>query len=136
MKRVLLVTGALALAPTAAMAQDPSGGFGIGGKLSKQDARAFIHRTLPPSAPKLLLRDKRQYFFSTQWVRVNQTCDRLDKSQVQCGFKLRLKPDKKHRKANWWSINCRGSVHVAHLSNGGIGGDVGAYVCKTVRPKK
>lgn len=126
----------LGLAP-AASAQDPSGnGHVVSGPLSKKDAHDFIKRQLPDEAPRLLLKDDRADFYSTASVHVQRPrlCDRLSRSLVNCTFRVRLRPDKAHRKANWWPIKCRGENLVARLDNGGLGGDTGHYVCVTVKP--
>lgn len=135
-RTILAASVAVALVPAAALAQDPGGGHVVGGHLTKRDARAFIKRQLPGEAPALLLKDERAGFFSTQTLHVQaaRRCDRRSTSEVSCRYRVRLRPDAPHRKRNWWPIRCAGSVLVAHLRGGALGGDLGDYVCRTVQP--
>lgn len=135
MKRIAPLTIALTLAGGGiATAQ----GQVVAGDLSKKDARGFIKRQLGErDVSRVLLGDERAAFFSPRAVRVEKAknCQRFDRSTVTCRFHLRLKPDKAHRKANWFPIRCKGAVKALRLSDGGIGGDMGDYKCVTVIPK-
>lgn len=109
----------------------------VGGSLTKQEAHDFEQRQLPESAPKLLLKDERGDFYSTSKTHIEQAehCGRVSKAMVNCRFRVRLKPDKAHAAKNWWPIRCRGSFDIARLTNGGIGGELQNYVCKTIVQK-
>lgn len=131
-----LGAGAIYLfAPGLAGAQAP-GGVVVSGHLTKAEAHDFTRKQLPPQAPELLLKDERADFFHTSWIHVQQArrCDRQDTSTVTCRYKLRLRPDRAHRKAHWFPIRCNGSLKVVSLSNGGLGGDLGNYRCVTKLP--
>jgi hypothetical protein len=104
--------------------------------LSKRQARSFLLRAVPPSAPRVLLRDRRSAFFRTARVRVApaRRCRRHGAAAVSCRFRARLVPDAAHRRRNWWPIHCRGAVLVRRRANGRLQGVQRNYVCRTVRP--
>ena len=104
--------------------------------LSKPEARAFLVRAFPPAAPRALLRDERDAFFSTERLSVERArrCGRRDPVTVACRFRARLVPDAAHRKRNWWPISCHGKVQARRLRDGRLQGAPRAYVCRTVRP--
>ena len=103
--------------------------------VSKQEARAYLLRAVPPDAPRVLLPDERSAFFRTAqlWIEPARQCQRLGPVAVSCRFRARLVPDAAHRKRNWWPISCRGSVLVRRLDDGRLKGSQLNYVCRTVR---
>lgn len=104
--------------------------------VSKREARAFLLRTLPPGAPRVLLGDERTLFFRTARLSVEpeRRCHRRAAAAVSCRFRVRLVPDAAHRKRNWWPISCRGAVLVRRLGDGRLKGSPREYTCRTVRP--
>lgn len=104
--------------------------------VSKRQARAYLLRAVPPSAPRVLLRDRRSAFFRTARLRVEpaRRCRRHGTRAVSCRFWARLVPDAAHRRRNWWPIHCRGAVLVRRRANGRLQGLQRDYVCRTVRP--
>ena len=133
----IVLAGLTLGAPTVALGQEPPPGLVVAGKLPKKDARAFLKRQLPQeSTASILLGDERGSFYRPRAVRVEpaKRCQRFDESTVNCRFRLRLHPDKAHRKAGWFPIRCHGINKVVRLSNGGIGGDMGDYRCVSVIP--
>jgi hypothetical protein len=103
--------------------------------VAKRAARAYVLENVPPSAPRVMLRDERAEFFRTEhlWVQRAQRCHRRSAVAVSCRIVARLVPDAAHRKRNWSPIRCRGSVLVKLLDDGRLKGSQLDYVCRTVR---
>jgi hypothetical protein len=123
-KVAAVVLAAALVGPAVASASDPP----IGGLLSFDEAIRFQKQQFPPEAPKLL-RNRRATFFHTKrpiWV---GGCDRVNRPTVTCRFSLKLRPDRAHRKRNWFPIRCRGRVRARHRTDGSIVGDVRNYRC-------
>ncbi len=104
--------------------------------VSKREARAFLVRAVPRSAPRVMLRDRRAAFFRTArlWVEPVRRCRRRAATAVSCRYRARLVPDAVHRRRNWWPIICRGVVLVVRRAGGRLQGRQRDYVCRTVRP--
>ena len=113
--------------PATGAAQDPP----VGGFLSVKDAISFQKKYFPPQAPNLL-RDERATFFHTKRPIHVANCRRVARPNVICRFSLVLRPDRAHRKANWFPIKCRGKVRSRHRTDGSIVGDVRNYRCRTM----
>ena len=122
---VALAVALLGLVPTADAAV-----------VTKREARAFLVRAVPPSAPRVMLRDLRATFFRTArlWVEPARRCRRRAATAVSCRYRARLVPDAEHRQRNWWPISCRGVVLVVRRARGRLQGRQRDYVCRTVRP--
>ena len=104
--------------------------------VSKREARTFLLRVVPRSAPRVMLRDYRAAFFRTArlWVEPARRCRRRAATAVSCRYRARLVPDAEHRRRNWWPIICRGAVLVVRRAGGRLQGRQRDYVCRTVRP--
>ena len=104
--------------------------------VSKREAREFVLRAVPRSAPRVMLRDRRAAFFRTARLSVEpaRRCRRRAATAVSCHYRARLVPDAEHRRRNWWPIICRGVVLVVRRGSGRLQGRQRDYVCRTVRP--